>query len=61
MSSLVWLGLTVFLVVAVVLSHRTPKGGKPVAGTRLMKSARGILIVGMVVCGAIGLWSAFKH
>jgi hypothetical protein len=61
MSSLVWLGLTAFLVVVAVLSHHTPKGGKPVAGTRLMKSARGILIVGVVLCGAIGIWSAFKH
>jgi hypothetical protein len=61
MSSLVWLGLTAFLVVVVVLSHRTPKGGKPVAGTRLMKSARGILILGMLLCGALGIWSAFKH
>ncbi len=61
MSSLVWLGLMVVLVVAAVLSHHTPKGGKPVTGTRLMKSARGILIVGIVVCGAIGVWSAFRH
>jgi len=61
MSSFVWLGLTAFLVVAVVLSHRTPKGGKPVAGTRLMKSARGILVFGLVLCSAIGVWSAFKH
>ncbi len=61
MSSIVWLGFMVIFVVAAVLSHHTPKGGKPVAGTRLMKSARGILIVGMVVCGAIGVWSAFKH
>jgi hypothetical protein len=51
----------VVLVVAAVLTHHTPKGGKPVAGTRLMKSARGILIVGMVVCGAIGIWSVFKN
>ena len=61
MSSIVWLGLMAVLVVAAVLSHHTPKGGKPVAGTRLMKNARGILVVGMVVCGAIGIWSAFKH
>jgi hypothetical protein len=61
MNSLIWLGLMVVLVVAAVLTHHTPKGGKPVAGTRLMKSARGILIVGMVVCGAIGIWSVFKN
>jgi hypothetical protein len=61
MSSFVWLGLTAFFVVVVVLSHWAPKGGKPVAGTRLMKNARGILIVGMVLCGALGLWTVFKH
>ena len=61
MSSFVWLGLVVVLVVDVVLTHRTPKGGKPVDGTRLMKSARGILVVGVIVTGAIGIWSAFKH
>jgi hypothetical protein len=26
-----------------------------------MKSARGILVVGVIVTGAIGIWSAFKH
>jgi hypothetical protein len=61
MSSLVWLGLVVVLVVDAVLTHLTPKGGKPVAGTRLMKTARRILIVGVVVSGAIGVWGAFKH
>jgi len=61
MSSLIWLGLVVVLVVDAVLTHLAPKGGKPVAGTRLMKSARRILIVVVVVSGAIGVWSAFKH
>jgi uncharacterized protein YjeT (DUF2065 family) len=61
MSSLIWLGLVVVLVVDAVLMHLAPKGGKPVAGTRLMKSARRILVVGVIVSGAIGVWSAFKH
>jgi hypothetical protein len=61
MSSFVWLGLVALLVVAAVLTHHTPKGGKPVGGTRLMKRARGVLVVGVVVFGAIGIWSAFKH
>jgi len=61
MSSFVWLGLVVVLVVDAVLTHRTPKGGKPVAGTLLMKSARGVLVAGVVVSGAIAIWSAFKH
>jgi hypothetical protein len=53
--------LVVVLVVDAVLTHLTPKGGKPVAGTRLMKTARRILVVGVVVSGAIGVWGAFKH
>jgi hypothetical protein len=61
MSPLIWLGLVVVLVVDVVLTHHTPKGGRPVDGTRLMKSARGILIVGVIIGGAISIWSAFKH
>ena len=61
MSPLIWLGLVVVLVVDVVLTQHTPKGGKPVDGTRLMKSARGILIVGVIIGGAISIWSAFKH
>jgi hypothetical protein len=61
MSSVVWLGLVVLLVVVAVLTHHVPKGGKPVAGTRLMKGARGILVVGVIVSGAIGIWSVFKH
>ena len=61
MSSFVWLGLVSLLVVAAVLTHHTPKGGKPVAGTRLMKRARGVLVVGVLVFGAIGIWSVFKH
>ena len=61
MSSFIWLGLTALLVVAVVLSHRTPKGGKPVAGTQLMKSARGILVLGLVICSAISIWGFIKR
>ena len=60
MSSFVWLGLTVVFVVVVVLTGRTPKGGKPVARTRLMRAARGVLVGGIVACGAAGLWGAFR-
>lgn len=61
MSSFVWLGLTVTFVVAVVLVHVVPVGGKPVAGTRLMKSARLVLIGGIIVCGALGLVASLGH
>jgi hypothetical protein len=59
-SSLVWLALTVVFVVAVVLTGHTPKGGKPVARTRLMKNARGVLVVGMIAFGSLGLWGVLR-
>jgi hypothetical protein len=61
MSSLVWLGLTVVFVVVVALTGLGPRGGKPVARTALMRTARGVLIAGVVVCAAIGLWGAFRR
>jgi hypothetical protein len=61
MNSLVWIALAVILVTAVALTGAGPKGGKPVARTRLMGMARMILIVGVVVCGALGVFGAFKH
>lgn len=61
MSSLLWLGLTVLLVVGVVLMGLGPKGGKPVARTGLMKSARFILIAGVILCGAQGILAALRH
>ena len=61
MSSLVWLGLTVFLVVVVALTGAGPKGGKPVARTRLMKTARFFLVGGIVVCAALGVMGALRH
>jgi hypothetical protein len=61
MSSLVWIALAVILVTAVALTGAGPKGGKPVARTRLMGMARMILIVGVVVCCALGVFGAFKH
>jgi hypothetical protein len=47
--------VAVVLVVAVALTGAGPKGAKPVGRTRLMKTARGILIGGVIVFGAIGL------
>jgi hypothetical protein len=61
MSSLVWLGLAVVFVVVVVLTGHTPRGGKPVARTRLMHSARTVLLGGIVVCGGMVLWSVLHH
>jgi hypothetical protein len=61
MSSLVWLGLTVVFVVAVALTGLGPKGGKPVARTALMRTARGVLVIGIVACAALGLWGAFRR
>jgi hypothetical protein len=61
MSSLVWLASAVILAVAVVLTGRGPKGAKPVAGTRLMKTARVFLIVGILACGGLGVMGAFRN
>jgi hypothetical protein len=60
MNSLVWLGLTVLLVVGVVLTGPGPKGGKPVGRTGLMKVARVVLIAGIILCGALGVFSALR-
>ena len=60
MNPVVFLGLAVLLVVVVVLTGMSPRGGKPVARTQLMKTARVMLIVGVVVLGAIGLFGAIR-
>jgi hypothetical protein len=61
MSSLVWLAFAVVLAVAVALTGRGPKGAKPIGATRLMKSARWVLIVGILVCGGIGVMGAMRN
>lgn len=60
MSPIVWLGLTVVLVAVVALTRTGPKGGKPVGRTRLMGAARSVLIVGIVVCAALGIFGAVR-
>ena len=60
MNSIVWVGFTVLLVVGVVLTGIGPKGGKPVARTRLMKVARVVLIAGIILCGTMGVFSAIR-
>lgn len=61
MNSLVWVVLTLVLVVAVALMGRGPKGGKPVGRTGLMKAARGVLVIGIIVCAALALSGALKR
>ncbi len=61
MSSLVWIGLAVLLVVVAALTGIAPKGGKPVARTRLMASARFFLVCGVVVCAVLGLSAVVRH
>jgi hypothetical protein len=61
MSSFVWLGLTVFLVAIVALTGAGPKGGKPVARTRLMGTARVFLIGAILVCAALGVTGLLRH
>lgn len=52
---IVWLVLTLVLVVIVAVTGIAPRGGKPVARTRLMKSARVVLILGILVLGGLSL------
>ena len=61
MNGLVWIALALILVTAVALTGGGPKGAKPVARTRLMGTARYVLVVGIVVCGALGAFGAFRH
>ena len=61
MSSLVWLAAVVVLAVAVALTGRGPKGAKAVGGTRLMKTARFFLIVGILICGGLGVMGAIRN
>jgi hypothetical protein len=61
MSSLVWLAIAVVLAVGVALTGHGPRGAKPIAGTRLMKSARFVLIVGILVCGGLSLVGAIRN
>ena len=61
MSSIVWLCLTVLLVTAVALTRTGPKGGNPIANTRLMGAARYVLIVGIIVSASLGVLGAIRH
>ena len=61
MNPFVYLAITVLLVVAVALTGTGPKGGKPVARTRLMKTARLFLFAGMVLFAGLGVAATVRH
>jgi hypothetical protein len=61
MSSIVWLALAAIGVVVVVLTRTAPKGGKPVANTRLMGAARHVLVLGVVACGVLAVFGLLRH
>jgi hypothetical protein len=61
MNALFWIALALIAVTAVALAGGGPKGAKPVGRTRLMGTARYVLVVGIVVCGALGVFGAFRH
>jgi hypothetical protein len=61
MNALFWIALALIAVTAVALTGGGPKGAKPVGRTRLMGTARYVLVVGIVVCGALGALGAFRH
>lgn len=58
---MVWLGLAAILVGVVALTRTGPKGGKPVQNTRLMGMARYVLVLGIIICGALGVFGAIRH
>ena len=60
MNPIVWLAAAVVLVALVAIAGVGPKGGKPVARTRLMKTARGFLIVGILICAALGIFGSLR-
>jgi len=61
LTPFVWLAIAVVLAAGAVLTGRRPKGAKPVAGTRLMKSARFVLIIALLLCGGVALLGAMRH
>jgi hypothetical protein len=55
MSPVVYIAAALLLVVAVALTGTAPKGAKSIGHTRLMTTARAILIGGIIAFGVIGL------
>jgi len=61
MSPFIYLGITVVLVGIVALTGTGPKGGKPVARTRLMKTARLFLVAGALLFAGLGAAATVRH
>jgi len=61
MSPLIYLAIAVILVGTVALTGAGPKGGKPVARTRLMGTARLFLIGGALLFAGLGAAATVRH
>lgn len=48
------------LAVVAALTGFAPKGGKPVARTKLMKTARWFLLALVIVCAGLGLFATVR-
>ena len=56
-----YLAIAVILVVIVAVTGVSPRGGKPVARTRLMKTARLFLFAGVVLFAGLGIAATVRH
>jgi hypothetical protein len=61
MNPFVYLAITVILVGVVALTGTGPRGGKPVARTRLMKTARLFMFAGVLLFAGLGVAAAVRH
>jgi len=61
MSPFIYLGITVVLIATVALTGTGPRGGKPVARTRLMKTARLFLVAGALLFAGLGAAATVRH
>lgn len=61
MNPFVYLAVTVLLVVVVAVTGTGPKGAKPVARTRLMRTARLFLVAGVVLFAGLGVAATVRH
>jgi len=61
MNPFVYLAVAVILVGVVALIGTGPKGGKPVARTRLMKTARLFLVAGVFLFAGLGIAAVVRH